>query len=172
MSVSLRSRELFKSYGNAKDAGLPPSYIYRRNEPLKNWRDIFLLNHPSFVGDATVTSYAGRVVIVKYGPRFVTYPHGYYHINDKPVIGEFIISRQEAIDINIPWPGESENKNIPNFDGFPLDQPLQEGEFIGQSSPFSGDEILTDEDLTDPVDPQQSIVISKLDEILALLKTR
>lgn len=174
MPISLKSRELFKSYGNAADIpiGLQLKNAKNPNLPDKNWIDTTLAEDPSFKGIKYIVSPSGRSVIVNYLPRVVEYPYGFFHIEGKPFVDRFIITREEAMLLNILPLGTTTTKSRPDsFDGFPLDQPLGPGESIGSSDPFHPEEILMPGE--DVVQSQDDLVVrlvrieSKLDQLLA-----
>lgn len=150
MPIAITSRELFKSYGKALDLpGLPLNYKYDKNKPEKNWVDTWLSTNPSFIGLKTLTSPQGASCVVVYGSRFVTYPFGLQHINGKPAIDNYIVSREEAVMFNMLRGDEgtaSTGSSVAKFDGFPIDRPLYEGESIGRLTPMSPEQILTQED--------------------------
>lgn len=147
MPVSITSRELFKSYGKALDVPVILAYQYTTSKPYKNWKDIFLEFNPTFIGTIQISSLQGKTVNVTYAQKFVIYPYFLYHQDGKPIVTQQIISREEALLFNIPRGDEIVDPTINNtllpFDGFPLDRPLAENEFIGRSTASSPEEIIT-----------------------------
>ena len=165
MPIPLRSRELFRSVTTGP---------FDKTKPLKNWVDTFLAIKPTFIGTATILSPNDYAVKVIYGPRFITYPYYLYHLDGKPYVGEYILSREEALFLNVQPPGYA-SSGIPliEFDGFPLERPLGDGEQIVRLTPFSPEEILTAADISagaNAVGDTTARLIRierKLDELLA-----
>lgn len=171
MPINIRTRELFPSYAKGSDV---PRNRWDSELPNKSWRDEFLYKNPSFVGKKEILSPSGMKVIVNYTSKYVVYPYGFFHIDGKPVIDEFIVSRLEAVTVNLPLGDEGTAYIGPrplDFDGFPMDRPLGMDEILGRHTPFAAEEILTRADLQTSV-PTMEVLGQKLDHIITLLEIK
>jgi hypothetical protein len=178
MGQAITSRELFKSHGTSGE--LPVGHIYKDKKytetlPYKNWFDSFLLDNPSFIGRAKITSPQGLEVEVNYGKTFVEYLYGIEFIDKKPVTGRLIMSRSDAVLFNVPAKvdglGLPVNSN-PDFADIPWDRPLADNEILTKKGPIAFWMIFTDTELDTPEATQNELLERlevKIDRILTLL---